>query len=94
MKFCKGEFDKLCKNEGIVWYHIVRMTPQQNGMSECINRTLLKRARCMISNVGLTMEFWAEAISMACYIINRTSCATFDFKTYKFGQILLLIILI
>ena len=81
MKFCEREFDEFCKNEGIVRHHTVRMTPQQNGVAERMNRTLLERARCMISNAGLAKDFWVEAISMACYIVNRAPSAALNFKT-------------
>ena len=36
-----------------------------------MNQTLLERARCMLSNAGLDRRFWAEAVSTACYLINR-----------------------
>ena len=48
MKFCSIEFDQLCKNEGIVRHRTVRYTPQQNGVAERMNITLLVRARCML----------------------------------------------
>ena len=81
MEFCEGDFEEFCKNEGIVRHRTVRMTPQQNGVAERMNRTLLERARCMISNAGLTKDFWAEAINMACYIVNRAPSAALNFKT-------------
>jgi len=81
MEFCEREFDEFCKNEGIVRHRTVRMTPQQNGVAERMNRTLLERARCLISNAGLTKDFWAEALNMACYIVNRAPSAAIDFKT-------------
>ncbi|KAL3505149.1 hypothetical protein ACH5RR_034990 [Cinchona calisaya] len=59
------------------------MTHQQNGVAERMNRTLLERARCMISNAGLTKDFWAEAISTACHIVNPAPSAAIDFKTPK-----------
>ena len=75
MEFCEGDFEEFCKNEGIVRHRTIRMTPQQNGVAERMNRTLLERARCMISNAGLTKDFWAEAINMACYVVNRAPSA-------------------
>ena len=81
LEFCGSEFNDFCKNEGIARHRTVRMTPQQNGVAERMNRTLLERARCMISNAGLTLDFWAEAIATACYIVNRAPCAPLDFKT-------------
>ncbi|CAM8964428.1 unnamed protein product [Rhodiola kirilowii] len=71
LEFCSSEFNEFCKNEGIARHHIVRDTSQQNGMAECMNQTLLERARCMLSNVGLPKRFWAEAVSTACYLINH-----------------------
>ncbi|XP_070044579.1 secreted RxLR effector protein 161-like [Nicotiana tomentosiformis] len=59
------------------------MIPQQNGMAERMNRTLWKRARCMILNVGLTNVFWAEAISTTCYIVNRAPSTPLNFKALK-----------
>ena len=81
MEFCEGDFEEFYKNEGIVRHCTVRMTPQQNGVAERMNRTLFERTRCMISNVGLTKGFWAEAINMACYVVNRAPSAALNFKT-------------
>ncbi|XP_047256674.1 uncharacterized protein LOC107851807 isoform X1 [Capsicum annuum] len=81
LEFCNDEFNEFCKNEGIARHRIMRMTPQQNGVAERMNRTLLERARCMISNAGLTNIFWAEAISTACYVINRAPSSPLNFKT-------------
>ena len=50
-------------------------TPQQNGVAERMNRTLLEKVRCMLSNSGLSNDFWAEAASTACYLVNRSPYA-------------------
>ena len=71
LEFCWSEFDQFCKDEGIARHRTVRNTPQQNGVAERMNQTLLERARCMLSNAGLDRRFWAEAVSTACYLINR-----------------------
>ncbi|XP_024200625.1 uncharacterized protein LOC112203962 [Rosa chinensis] len=47
------------------------ITPQQNGIVERKNRVLLDMARVMLHSAGLSSNFWAEAISTACYTINR-----------------------
>ena len=62
-------------------HHTVRNTPQQNGVVERMNQTLLERARCMLSNAGLTRRFWAEAVSTACYLINRGPLTGINLKT-------------
>ena len=75
------EFDQFCKNEGIVWHRTVRYTPQQNGVVERMNMTLLERARCMLSNAALSKYFWTEAVNTTCYFVNRFPSTTIDFKT-------------
>ena len=37
-----------------------------------MNQTLMERARSMISNANLQKELWAEAVSTACYLVNRS----------------------
>ena len=71
LEFCSKEFNEFCKDNGIARHHTVRNTPQQNGVAERMNQTLLERARCMLSNAGLPRSFWAEAVNTACYLINR-----------------------
>ena len=44
-----------------------------------MNRTILEKARCMLSNVGLVKEFWAEACNTAVYLINRSPSSWLDF---------------
>ena len=44
MEFRGKEFNEFYKNEGIVRYRIVRHTPQQNGVAERMNRTILEKA--------------------------------------------------
>ncbi|GJY70435.1 putative ribonuclease H-like domain-containing protein [Tanacetum coccineum] len=58
-------FSKVLKE-----YSIAR-TPQQNGVAERRNRTLIKAARTMLADSKLPTTFWAEAISTACYVQNR-----------------------
>jgi len=48
-------------------------TPQQNGVAERRNRTLVDSARAMLMQSNLPKSFWAEAISTANYIRNSIS---------------------
>ena len=59
----------------------VAHTPQQNGVVERMNRTLLERTRAMLRTVGLAKFFWAEAIKTACYVINQSPSTTIGLKT-------------
>nr|KYP59911.1 Retrovirus-related Pol polyprotein from transposon TNT 1-94 [Cajanus cajan] len=65
LEFCSAEFNDYCKKEGIVRQYTVRNTPQQNGVAKRMNRTLLEKARCLLSNDSLTKSFWAEAVNTA-----------------------------
>ncbi|GJS22505.1 putative ribonuclease H-like domain-containing protein [Tanacetum coccineum] len=50
-------------------YSVAR-TPQQNGVAERKNRTLIEAARTMLADSKLPTTFWAEAVSTACYVQN------------------------
>ena len=44
-------------------------TPQQNGVSERKNRSLMEMARCMVKSPLLPIGFWLEAIMCATYVL-------------------------
>ncbi|KAI3665007.1 hypothetical protein L6452_43623 [Arctium lappa] len=46
-------------------------TPQQNGVAERRNRTLIEAARSLLADSKLPITFWAEAVNTACYVQNR-----------------------
>jgi hypothetical protein len=45
--------------------------PQQNGVVECKNHTLVEMAMMMLDEHRILRHFWVEAINTACYILNR-----------------------
>ncbi len=56
----------------------VPRTPQENGVSERMNRTILEYARSMRLHARLPLQFWVDAIDTAIYLINiGTSCALY-----------------
>ena len=71
-EFTSLEFEKYCKDEGIVRHKTNVYTPQQNGVVEHMNRTFLERERNMLSNANLGQELWAKVISTSCYLINQS----------------------
>jgi len=83
LEFCNHQFDEFCKAEGIARHKTVVNTPQQNGVAKRMNRILLERARCILSNTDLGKEFWAEAISTTCYLVNRSPNTYIKCKTPK-----------
>ena len=72
LEFCSDEFNRLCKSEGIMRHLTVRHTPQQNGVAERMNRTIMEKVRCMLSNANLSKSFWAEIAFTACFLINQS----------------------
>ncbi|KAG9450482.1 hypothetical protein H6P81_010447 [Aristolochia fimbriata] len=82
-EFTGGVFKDFCKNEGIVRYFTTPGTPQQNGVAERMNKTLLERARCMRLLEELPKVFRAEAVNTTCYIINRSPSTAIELKTLE-----------
>ncbi|KAG7552201.1 GAG-pre-integrase domain [Arabidopsis thaliana x Arabidopsis arenosa] len=70
-EFLSEAFNSFCESQGIVHQYSAPRTPQSNGVVERKNRTLQEMARAMIHGNGVPEKFWAEAISTACYVINR-----------------------
>ncbi|KAH9670456.1 hypothetical protein KPL70_016992 [Citrus sinensis] len=80
-EYTEGEFLAFCKQEGIQRQFTVAYTPQQNGVTERMNRTLTERIRAMLRTAGLPNSFWAEAAKTACYIVNRSPSTAIGLKT-------------
>jgi hypothetical protein len=66
-----SQIEGLLEDEGIKHEFSSPYTPQQNGVVERKNRTLLDMARTMLDEYKTPDQFWAEAINTACYSINR-----------------------
>jgi transposase InsO family protein len=56
-------------------------TPQQNGLAERWNRTLMDKARMLIHSAGLSLEFWEYAVDTAKHTYNRTPTRSISWKT-------------
>ncbi|GKA87989.1 putative ribonuclease H-like domain-containing protein [Tanacetum coccineum] len=54
-------------------HHRLPQTPQQNGVAERRDRTLIEAARTMLADSKLPTTFWAEAVSTAWYIRRKQS---------------------
>ncbi|GJV15079.1 putative ribonuclease H-like domain-containing protein [Tanacetum coccineum] len=70
-EFKNKEMNQFCKRKGIKREFSVARTPQQNGVEERKNRTLIEAARTMLADYKLPTTFWAEAVNTACYVQNR-----------------------
>nr|GEX13874.1 putative retrotransposon [Tanacetum cinerariifolium] len=60
----------------------VSETPQQNGLAERLNKTLMDKVRCLLIQSGLPKNFWAEATCTAAYLINRSPSTAIKKKTH------------
>ncbi|GJU17741.1 retrovirus-related pol polyprotein from transposon TNT 1-94 [Tanacetum coccineum] len=69
------------KSVGIFHQKTVPRTPQQNGVVERRNRTLVEAARTMLIFSKAPMFLWAEAVATACYTQNRSLIHTRHDKT-------------
>ncbi|GJZ31366.1 putative ribonuclease H-like domain-containing protein [Tanacetum coccineum] len=70
-EFKNYAMNELCAKKGIKREFSVARTPQQNGVAERKNRTLIEAARTMLADSLLPIPFWAEAVNTACYVLNR-----------------------
>nr|GFB96883.1 ribonuclease H-like domain-containing protein [Tanacetum cinerariifolium] len=70
-EFKNADLNQFCGLKGIKREFSVPRTPQQNGIAERKNRTLIEAARTLLADLLLHIPFWAEAVNTACYIQNR-----------------------
>lgn len=76
LEYVSGAFQEFLASNGINRQLTVPHTPQQNGVAERANRTLVEMARSMLLHAGLDERFWAEAIKTASYLRNRAETTT------------------
>ena len=70
-EFCNEKFDNLLASSGIRRRLSAPRTPEQNGLAERKNRTLVEAVRYLSIHSGLTLSFWGEALMTANYVRNR-----------------------
>jgi len=73
-----GLFAKFLKKRGICAQYTMSGTPQQNGVSESHNRTLMDMVRSMLSNSSLYVSLWMYALKAAIYLLNRVPSKAFQ----------------
>nr|GEZ26437.1 zinc finger, CCHC-type [Tanacetum cinerariifolium] len=69
-EFNLSEFTQYCKENGIARQLTAPYSPQQNGVVERRNRTIMSTTRCMMKATEMPQEFWAKAVRHAIYILN------------------------
>ncbi|KAM1099314.1 hypothetical protein TB2_005809 [Malus domestica] len=70
-EFKSAEFDQFCEKEGLQRQFTLAYTPQQNGVVERKNRTVIEMAKYMLHEKRMPYFLWAEAVHTFVYILNR-----------------------
>ena len=66
------EFKEFCKEHGIKRQLNTAYTPQQNGVAERNNRTVMNMVRAILSEKEVPKSFWADAVQWANHVLNRS----------------------
>jgi len=82
-EFTSREFETYLKLKGIKHEVTVPYTPQQNGVTERLNRTLQETALSQIVHAHLPKCFGADSVATACYVRNRLPVAPLDVSPYE-----------
>lgn len=80
-EFCSNDMINFMKQCGIIHQRTNPYSPEQNGVCERFNRTIVEKARCMLFHAKLDKKFWAEAVHTAVYLKNRSVASGLIEKT-------------
>ena len=88
-EFKNAHFDAFCSDQGLKHQYSSPYTPQQNGVVERKNRTLVEMERTMLDEHRTPRKYWVEAVNTACYVSNRIFLRAFMQRTsyeLRFGR--------
>jgi transposase InsO family protein len=71
-EFTAAEFTSYCVDEGVQRHYFAPHSPQQNGVIERRNQTVVRMARALLKKRGMSAVFWGEVVVTAVYILNRS----------------------
>ena len=80
-EFVNSEMTRFCKEKGVIHQTSCVYTPEQNGVAEWKNRTILEMTRAIMIDSKVPKYFWPEAIATSIYLINRLPTKTLNMKT-------------
>ena len=80
-EFISNKFQDYLKAEGVKHELTVPKTPEQNGVAERQNTTLVESVRAMLTQAKLPKKFWVEALNTAVYLRNRSSTKAVNHTT-------------
>ncbi|CAA7019223.1 unnamed protein product [Microthlaspi erraticum] len=71
-EFTSDKFNKFCRDHGIKRQLTAAYTPQQNGVAERRNRTIMNMVRCLLSEKEMPRFLWPDAARWTAYVLNRS----------------------
>ncbi len=71
-EYTSHRFKEHLKACGVRHEFSIPGTPEQNGVAERLNRTLVEATRSMLLDADLPQQYWAEAVNTATYLRNRS----------------------
>lgn len=71
-EYCSKDFEDFCVKYGIRRELTAAYTPQQNGVSERKNRTILNMVRSLLLKGNVHKNFWPEAVNWSIHVLNRS----------------------
>ena len=80
-EYSSTEFKEFCAAKGISRQFTNPYSPEQNGVAERFNRTLMESVRSMIFHAKVPLSFWAEAVNTSVYVHNRSPTAALNHQT-------------
>lgn len=80
-EFTSSEFNNFCSSNGIGRQLTAAYSPQQNGVAERRNRTLMNMVRCLLTAKEVPKVFWPEAVNWAVHVLNRCPTSAIQDKT-------------
>ena len=75
-EYLSDEWADVCESDGTRHQTSNPYNPRQNGISEITNRSLCRIARAALSESGLSLSLWPEALQHAATVLNRTPHST------------------
>ncbi|KAM1485555.1 hypothetical protein TB1_036396 [Malus domestica] len=80
-EYTSHEFNVFCEDVGLEKQLTVAYSPQQNGIAERKNRTIVEMAKSMMHEKNMPYKFWGEAVNTSVYLLNRCPTKALEKKT-------------
>lgn len=80
-EFTSLEFAAYCVDQGMQRHFSAPYAPQQNGVIERRNQSVVSMARALLKQRSMPAEFWGEAVTTAVFLLNRSPTKSLVGKT-------------